>query len=136
MKHTTRLLLLALLGGCRPVPYYAAPAPAGALDCATREAEELGYVRISPAEEPAVQMRQPIDSPRRGQQQLDPVTGRPVDVVRDAQHIPRENELRIRETHGLLRIEILSQGDQRRLRQEGSNAPDHAQIILSRCTAG
>lgn len=136
MKRASPLLLVALVAACKPVPYYAAPAPAGAVDCAARAAEDLGYVRISTADEPAVRLRQPANTPREGQQQLDPVTGRPVDVVRDAQHIPQENELRIRESRGLLRIEILSHGEGKRLREEGSNAVDHAQIILARCTAG
>jgi hypothetical protein len=136
MKHASKLLLAALLGGCHAVQHYSAPAPAGAVDCAARAAEELGYVRISPADEPAVRLRQPIDTPLEGQQRLDPVTGRPVDVIRDVQHIPRENELRIRETRGMLRIEILSEGQGRRLREEGSNATAHAQIILSRCAIG
>ena len=81
MRRPVPLLALPLMAACTQPPQYVAPAPAGAVECALREAIDLGYRRMEgAADDPVVRVSQrPDDPPGAGGASLDPPpgTGRP-----------------------------------------------------------
>lgn len=136
MSRAIAVVLACLAAGCARPREYAAPAPEGALQCALREAEELGYVRMSgePGED-FVRVSQRVDPPPSlDLAERPPLPG--LDATRPvAQDEPIHNELLLREADGMLRIEVLHarEGDESPDR-DGSEADGHAQIILTTCS--
>lgn len=128
------ILILAACGG--RTREYAGPAPAGAMECAIREAEKLGYRRMEgSSEDQVVRVSQRLD--RTPADELAPPDRRP---GRDqgeplAADRPTENQLRLREGRGRLRVQVLSVVESSlRTGVAASTADDHARIIVARCT--
>lgn len=135
MPRTVAVCLLLLLAACRGPREYAAPAPAGALDCALRQARDMGYNRMEGANAPDyVRVSQRVDLANDALPQTgDPRTG--PDVVRPrASDEPRYNELIMREDGGRLRIQIVPPPPGARTEEVGRTADGDAQRILAACT--
>lgn len=140
MRQTISLAAALLLAGaCTQRPReYAGPAPAGAMECAEREASTLGYSKMEGSREERVlrmsQRMEPSPVERRGPG--DALPG-PPQVAPTPPDRPTENQLRIREARGRLTVQVVSVVESDL--QPGSGAPsadDHARIIVARCTEG
>lgn len=135
----TRLALVALLpaAACARPQQYTAVAPASSLECALREAQQIGYARMAgePAER-AIRVAQRIEPPPAQQRDpRDPMLGE--DRVRPTQEDPpTENQLLLRHDGRRLRVQIVSAVERSLRVQPTSGADDHAQMIIARCAGG
>jgi hypothetical protein len=137
MSRTPAVCLILLLGACRGPEEYSAPAPAGALDCALREAREMGYSRMTgEPEEDYVRVSQRTDLPLEIRPEgRDPLPG--PEAVRPAHNEePMFNELMLREDGGRLRIQIVGRLEGGEVIEAGRDAESHAQRILAACSTG
>lgn len=132
MKRWMAPIVVLGLAGCRGPEQYSAPAPAGALACAVREAERIGYRRLEGGEERgAVRIGRYI-APPPAREPTDPAV-RLSDRQGPRVAEPFESQLRVSERDGMLRIAILTE------RRTGGEAPDpggpagDARQILVRC---
>ena len=119
--------------GCWGPEQYSAPAPAGAAECALREAAEMGYPRLEGREDRgAVRIGRHI-APSPGREPTDP--GRVIDReearLREGQF---ESQLRISERDGVLRIAILSEPRDRGDAPDPGGPAGDARLLLVRCT--
>lgn len=133
MAKMLAVCLALLLAACGRTREYVGPAPAGALDCALREAREMGYSRKEGANaENYVRVSQQVEVPQELRPEgRDPLPG--PDAVRPVHRDPAmPNELILREGGGQLRIQVVSRLD----RGGGGEAEGHAQRILAACTTG
>ena len=100
--------VVVLAAGCRGPEQYSAPAPAGSVACAVREAEQMGYRRLEGREDRgAVRIGRYI-APPPAREPADPevrLSDRQGPRIRQG---PFESQLRVSERDGLLRIAILS----------------------------
>jgi hypothetical protein len=134
MRTPTPLLVLPLLAACNQPAQYTAPAPAGAVECALREALDLGYRRMEGgADDPVVRVSQrPDDPPGTGGASAEPppVTGqRPEEEPR-----PEENQLIFREEGGRLHIQVVSLAEGSPTQTPMPAADAHARRILATCS--
>ena len=127
-------VVVLVAAGCRGPEQYAAPAPAGAAECAVREAEQMGYRRLEGNEaRGAVRLGRYI-APPPGREPTDPEVRLSDRQGPRLSEGPFESQLRVWERDGMLRIAILS-----RPRSEGG-APDpggpagDARQLLVRCS--
>lgn len=134
MRTAAVLLLLPLAAGCHRPPQYVGPAPAGALDCALREALDLGYRRMEGgADDDYVRVSQrPEPVPGEGAVDADPPpgTGRRL----DGEERPAENQLIFREAGGRLHIQVVSLAEGRPVATDIPTADAHARRIFATCT--
>ena len=136
MWRTPALLLAcAALAACRGPREYSAPAPAGALDCALREAQDIGYQRMEGGRDRGlIRVSQRVeDPPTIRREQPDPLSGRE-DVRPIIENRPFENQLLFREDGGRLRIQIVGLTRDGAQIDAGADADSHAQRILAACT--
>lgn len=102
------------LAACAGPQRFSAPAPDGALDCALREAQHLGYQAVEGSVKDGMVL-----------------VGRPI-TTGDAR-IPWDGQLRLRQGDGLLRIEVISE---RSLSgQPSATAADDGRQILALCSS-
>lgn len=133
MWRATAASLVLLLAACGGPREYSAPAPAGALQCALEEAEELGYERMSgEPDEAYVRVGQRVDPPLAVRPTQPPPPAGPDGARPAAGDAPDSNQLLLREEGGMLRIEVLHADGHAGI---GSDADGHAQMILAACTA-
>ena len=135
-RYCLLLLVLAPLG-CRGPRQFSGPAPAGALDCALRQAEEIGYRRLDGrAEAGVVRLGRHIPPPP-GREPTDPEI-RLSDVTgpRLAQG-EFESQIRVSVRRGQLRVAVLSEPEpDAATRAAGAgDATGDAQQILAECVA-
>lgn len=134
MRTPAVLLIVPLLAACSRPPSYAAPAPAGAVECALREAIDLGYRRMEGgADEGFARVSQrPDPPPGEGTASVDPPpgTGRRL----EEEDRPAENQLIFREQGGRLHIEVVSFAEGRVVETPMPTADAHARRILATCT--
>jgi hypothetical protein len=125
---------IAVLGmvGCRGPEQYSAPAPAGAVACAVREAEQMGYRRLEGGEERGSVRIGRYIAPPPGREPTDPAV-RLSDRQGPRLADPFESQLRVSERDGILRIAVLTEA------RSGGGTPDpggpagDARQILVRC---
>ena len=133
MDRIVAVGLALLLAACGRTREFAGPAPAGALDCALREAQGMGYSRKEGANaSDYVRVSQQVELPQEMRPEgRDPLPGpdavRPVTSEREM-----PNELIVREVRGQLRIQVVGRLDG----DGGTEAESHAQRILAACTTG
>jgi hypothetical protein len=133
MTRLTPLLLLPLIAACNRPPEYVGPAPAGAMDCALREALDLGYRRMEGgSDERLVRVSQRPD-PVPGQGAVEPPL-RPGQRLEQDQERPEENQLIFREEGGRLHIQVVSQAEENPTTVAMPAADAHARRILAACT--
>ncbi len=140
MSRAVAAGLALLLAACGTPREYAAPAPAGALDCALREVEELGYERMSGEPgEAYVRVSQRVDPPPGIRLEERPPPPGPDDVRPVVETAAIYNQLMLREDDGMLRIEVLHNAESgpapEREVEIGADADAHAQIILAACSS-
>lgn len=134
-RYGISLLCLALIG-CRGPRQFSAPAPPGALDCALREAEEVGYRRLDGRREAGVVRLGRHIPPPPGREPTDPEL-RLSDVT--GPRLPQgqfESQIRISVRRGQLRIAVLSEPepDAATRRAGAGDATGDAQQILVECS--
>ena len=137
MSRVAAVGLVLLLAACGRTREYVAPAPAGALDCALREAREMGYSRMEGANaENFVRVSQRVELPQEHRPEgRDPLPG--PDAVRPVHRDqPMYNELILREERGQLRIQVVGQVRGTAPVPADRDAEGHAQRILAACTTG
>lgn len=137
MSRGLVVCVVLLLGACRGPREYAAPAPAGALDCALREARDLGYTRMEGAgADDYARVSQRVELPAEIRpERRDPLPG--VDAVRPRPtDEPMYSELILREDGGRLRIQVVPLTRGAETVEAGRTADGDAQRILSACTTG
>lgn len=135
-----QIAAITVLAGCAGHERYSAPAPASALDCAVREAEQIGYRRLATGSERGVRMGKYIP-PTPAREAADPrsATGTDPDLGRSVLHGddggPLESQFRVWHDRGELRFEILSEreGPSVETAVTGDVAED-AQRILAQCS--
>ena len=134
MRRPFPLLALPLMAACTQPPQYVAPAPAGAVECALREAIDLGYRRMEgAADDPVVRVSQrPDDPPGAGGASLDPPPGTGRRLEEEAR--PEENQLIFREEGGRLHIQVVSLAEGSPTRTPMPAADAHARRILATCS--
>lgn len=135
MPRILAVVLLLSIAGCGRPREYTALAPAGALECALREARELGYrpaegereagyVRVTQRVDPLLPPRVQEGAPRPG----------PEVVPKPPREVPMYNELMLREDGERLRIRVVEPVEGMD-RTSGNSAESHAEIILAACSA-
>jgi hypothetical protein len=133
MKRWIAPIVVLGLVGCRGPEQYSAPAPAGSVACAVREAEQMGYRRLEGGEERGSVRVGRYIAPPPAREPTDPavrLSDRQGPRLSDG---PFESQLRISERDGSLRIAILSEA------RSPGGAPDpggpagDARQILVRC---
>ena len=134
MRRSQILLLLPLIGACGGPPGYSAPAPAGALDCALREALDLGYRRMEggAGEGMARVSQRPDPRPGEGAVQPDPSPGTGQRLEEESR--PEENHLLFREEGGRLHVQVLGVAEGSPVAREAPAADAHARLILATCS--
>lgn len=136
MKRWTTPLVAAALAGCAsPLLQFSAPASAGSLHCAVREAEEMGYQRLEGAAEegvvrlgrhiPPPPAREPTDPAVRLSDRQGP---RPVEG-------PFETQIRVSERRGQLRVAVLTAPDSDAAQRDPGGPAGDARMILAACSA-
>lgn len=135
-KPVLMIALVLATGGCARPRVYSAPAPAGALDCALREALDLGYQRMTgEPQEGYIRVAQRIEpSQLARRREADPLPGSDR-VLPDASDAPVENQLAFQERRGQLRIQVVSVTRAGEAVAPQHDAEAHAQIILATCSA-
>lgn len=130
------LLLPPLLSACSRPPQYVAPAPEDALECALREAIEMGYRRMEGGgDELQVRVSQRPDPPpgdRTAPSAPAPETGQRLETEDDDG--PEENQLIFRHENGQLHIQVVSLAEGKPVDQPMPAADSHARRILAACT--
>lgn len=128
MWKTPALVALAL-AGCGQLNEVSAPAPASALDCAVREAQDRGYTRIGGDDDSAfirmAQRLRPVDA-----------DAPPPDPAADSRPLydPEvERQLLIRHDDGALHIQTIEPREAGTRADTPGFASDHAQEILALC---
>jgi hypothetical protein len=140
MRRLTYLLVPVALAACARPKEFVAPAPAGAVDCAVREAEHLGYTRIAGEPgDPFVRMGILIPPPPAQGPAAPPPMDGPSSVVapaREKKEIPPlQDQLLFREQDGKLHVQVVSVSSSGQSVAPPRDAIDHAQMVLARCTA-
>lgn len=132
----TLLMLAPLLPACSRPPQYIAPAPDDALECALREAIEMGYRRMEGGgDELQVRVSQrPDPPPGEGTAPPDPAPGTGQRLEPSEDDRPEENQLIFRHENGQLRIQVVSLAEGRPVSQPMPAADSHARRILAACT--
>jgi hypothetical protein len=127
------LLFLPIALACNRPPAYVGPAPAGALDCALREAIDLGYRRMEgrPGDSFARVSQRP-DPAAEGAAEVNPRPGAGTRLDQEAR--PMENQLIFREEGGRLRVEVVSLAAGRAEDSTVPTADAHARRIFATCT--
>ena len=137
MRSTIPLLILFLAVGCsRPPPQYVAPAPDDAVECALRQALELGYQRVEGgADEGMVRVAQAANLSRElgPEAEPTPATGERLEVEENA--LTYENQLIFRREDGRLHIQIVSLADDQPVAMPMPQADTHARLILAQCAS-
>ncbi|HET8656656.1 MAG TPA: hypothetical protein VFL93_14135 [Longimicrobiaceae bacterium] len=140
MRRLAFLLVPVALAACARPKEFVAPAPAGAVSCAVREAEHLGYTRI--AGEPGdafVRMGIRIPPPPAQGPAAPPPLDGPSSVApppaRGKKEIPPlQDQLLFREQDGKLHVQVVSVSSSGQSIAPSQDAVDHAQMVLARCT--
>lgn len=128
-------LALPLVAACNRPPQYVAPAPAGAVDCALREALDLGYRRMEGGgDERVVRVSQRPD-PRPGEGAVDPDPSPGTGDRLEEDDRPDENQLIFREEGGRLHIQVVSLAEGSPTTTPMPAADAHARRILATCAA-
>lgn len=134
MKRWSVPVLLLGLAACRGPQTFSAPAPAGAVECAVREAEENGYRRITGQAETGVVRMGRFIPDRPGREPIGPdvrVGDRTDPRLREGDF---EAQLRISHRRGRLRVAVIPDPDGA-TRGPGADDPvGDAQEILAECT--
>lgn len=136
MRNSHRAVVIALaLGACGRTGELSVAAPAGSLQCALEEAEQMGYERITGrAERGAARVAQRLEE--EPAEVADPQDLLGLDEIRpELRNRPIENQLLIREEGGRLRIAVLGVNREGREIRGGADAEDHARMILVQCSA-
>lgn len=135
VRKPNPLLLLPLIAACSRPAEYVGPAPAGAVECALREAIDLGYRRMEGGGDEAVVRvsQRPDPAPGAGGVDRDPAPG----TLRRAGEEVRaeENQLIFREDRGRLHIQVVSYAEGSPTRTPMPSADAHARRIFATCTA-
>lgn len=135
MQKILRAVAIGLVvGACGRSGELSAPAPAGALQCALDEAEQMGYERITGrAARGAIRLSQRLEE--EPAEQADPQDLLGLDEIRPVlQNRPVENQLLVREADGRLWIDVLGVNSEGREIRGGADAEDHARMLLVQCT--
>ena len=112
-----RWLLGALtLAACAGPQRFSAPAPDGALECALREAQHLGYQQVEGKVEDGMVL-----------------VGRR--IATDYSQIPWDGQLRLRQGDGRLRIEVISDRNLNGQPPGTATTADDGRQILALCSA-
>lgn len=137
MKRWSLPLLLLAVAGCRGPRTFSAPAPANALECALREAQEIGYVRLEGQAESGVVRIGKRTAPPPGREVTDPEV-RLSDITGPRLRTGEfESMLRVSMRRGQLRIAVLSLPDpEGAAGAPGVDSPTgDAQEILVQCSS-
>lgn len=133
MKRWIAPIVVLGIAGCRGPEQYSAPAPAGAVECALREAEQMGYRRLEGGEDRgAVRIGRYI-APPPAREPTDPavrLSDRQGPRLSDG---PFESQLRVSERDGNLRIAILSEARSQGAAPDPGGPAGDARQILARC---
>ena len=135
MKRWIASIVAAGLAGCAsPLQQFAAPAPAGSIDCALREAQEIGYRRLEGDSDAGVV--------RLGRHIPPPPAREPTDPAvrlsdRQGPRTPEqgqfETQIRIWERAGQLRIAVLATSDSDAAERDPGGPAGDARQILAQC---
>lgn len=135
MRRSLAPLLTLLAAACGGLPRFSAPAPAGSLACAVREAEELGYQKMGgEVEEGVVRLaKRTLPPPAR----QEPQPTRPVGpvVAQQVEDPPVDATIRISERRGRLDIAIVAEREPDPATDRAGDASDDAQRILLQCAS-
>jgi hypothetical protein len=97
------------LAACAGPQRFSAPAPDGALDCAFREAQHLGYQAVEGSVEDGMVLVGRRIAPRPEIAVRDRPGEEGKVVTTDYSQIPWDGQLRLRQGDGRLRIEVISE---------------------------
>lgn len=127
-------VLLLFATACRGPAQYVAPAPAGAIDCALREAEDLGYRRMEGGGDQSILRVSQRPDPPPGEGGVDPDPAPGTGQRLEDESRPGENQLVFREEGGRLHIQVVSQAEGGPTTTAMPTADAHARRILAACT--
>ena len=134
--------MTVVLAGCAGQQHLSAPAPASALECAVREAEEMGYRRLSSNRRMGVRLgKYTPGSPAREVADPRGATGTDPDLGASVLHGddggPLESQFRVWHDRGELRFEIVSERDGPSVETRVTgDAGEDATKILAICATG
>ena len=130
------LVVMALAGCASPLLQFSAPAAAGALDCAIREAEEMGYRRLEgEMEQGAVRLGRFIPPPP-AREPTDPAVRLSDRQGARAVEGPFETQIRVSERRGQLRVAVLTAPDSDAAQRDPGGPAGDARMILAECGDG
>ena len=132
MKRWMAPMVVLGVVACRGPEQYSAPAPVGALACAVREAEQMGYRRLEGGEERGSVRIGRYIAPPPGREPTDPAV-RLSDRQGPRLAEPFESQLRVSERDGQLRIAILTEQRTPRGTSDPGGPAGDARQILVRC---
>jgi hypothetical protein len=122
------------LAACAGPQRFSAPAPDGALECALREAQHLGYQTVEGRVQDGMVLvgrgiaPRPTSTTRNQPGQEGKV------VTTDYSRIPWDGQLRLRQGDGLLRIEVISERDLSGQPPGTATTADDGRQLLALCS--
>jgi hypothetical protein len=133
MKHWATPLVVALAVGCGRTQEFSAPAPAGALACAVREAERIGYERLEGTAEAGVV--------RLGRHVPPPPGTEPIPPEFQLRDVPGthlvegrfESQIRVLERRGRLHVQVVAERPRADADPETVDAARDARQIVALC---
>lgn len=128
------VLTLLVLTACTGPARFSAPAPEGALDCALREAKQRGYQPVEGSVENGMVLVGIRTAPRPD----DDIRTRPEVIgdvaTTDYAKVPRDGQLRLRQGHGMLRIEVISERNLSGRPEGTATTADDGRQLLALCS--
>lgn len=134
------LLVAGGAGGCARPRELSAPAPAGALECAYREAQSLGYRKLAGEPQESYYRISQHRDPTPAREAGTPERPRAPDLVDQAVR-PEvrtqglDNEMILRERDGRLVIQVVTIDRGDRGQAPAQSAEAHARMFLAACSA-
>ena len=129
------LLVPLTLAACAGPQRFSAPAPAGALDCALRQAQHLGYQTVEGRVEDGMVLVGRRIAPRPELSVGNQPGQEGKIATTDYSRIPWDGQLRLRQGDGQLRIEVISERNLNGQPSGTATTADDGRQLLALCSS-